>query len=214
MNIRFYLPYLLSVTLLSLFLSGCSTQPNKNENQSFSTLTGLTPAQRIAKLKQLQHWGITGKIAFIEKASRNSATLHWQVDERATTQQLNLTTYLGINILQLKSTATDHSIQVDGKTYHGNNLQALIYSLTGFTLPTKALTFWLKGIPFQVTDKISNDKSTKLPRNLSSLYNGELWQINYADYQYINGYHLASKFSIKKDDLLIKISVNRWLINE
>ena len=152
------------------------------------------------------------KIAFIEKKSRSSATLSWQVDENKSTQKLNLTTYLGINVLQLDSNANSHKIQVDGKTYQGHNLEVLIHSITGLTLPTQALTFWLKGIPYQEDDSIHYQKTTQLPLTLSSYYNNELWQVSYANYQQIDSYSLATKFSIKKDDLLIKIVVNDWSI--
>ena len=37
--------------------------------------------------KLLQQWKIKGKIAFIEKKSRNSFTLSWQVDEKEKNQQ-------------------------------------------------------------------------------------------------------------------------------
>lgn len=203
-----YSSCLFPLALFTLVLSGCTTLPNKES----PPLIEQTPEQRIAKLQQLQHWKIAGKIAFIEKTSRNSATLSWQIDENQDTQKLNLTSFLGISVLQLDSSANNHTIQVDGKTYRGNNLQALIYSITGLTLPTKALTFWLKGIPYQNTDNISYQEITKLPKTLSSHYNNELWQVSYADYQQINGYILATKFSIKKDDLLIKIAINEWSI--
>ena len=146
-----YSPYLFILALFTLVLSGCSTLPNKVSQP----LIQQTPQQRIAKLRQLQQWQITGKIAFIETNSRNSATLSWQIDENQGTQQLNLTSYLGINVLQLDSSDSDHKIQVDGKTYHGKDLEALVYSITGLTLPTQALTFWLKGIPYQENDSIS-----------------------------------------------------------
>ena len=134
-----YLPYLFILALFALILSGCSTLANKESNQ----LIEQTPEQRISSLQQLQHWKITGKIGYIEKKTRNSATLNWQVNEKNKTQQLNLTTYLGINVLQLDSNKNIHKIQVDGKTYQGKKLEALIYSITGLTLPTQALTFWL-----------------------------------------------------------------------
>ncbi|PKI16938.1 lipoprotein insertase outer membrane protein LolB [Colwellia sp. 12G3] len=204
-----YIPYLFVMTLFTLVLSGCSTLPK----QGSQPLIQQTPKKRIATLQQLHQWKITGKIAFIDTKSRNSATLSWQIDENQGTQQLNLTSYLGINVLQLDSTNNDHIIQVDGKTYHGQNLEALVQSITGLTLPTQALTFWLKGIPYQESDTISYQKITQLPQTLSSHYNNELWQVTYANYQQIEGYSLATKFSIKKDDLLIKIAVNEWSIN-
>jgi outer membrane lipoprotein LolB len=207
-NSKLHQSSLLIFTLLTLVISGCSTIPN-NDSQ---ILIKQTPQQRITQLQQLQQWKIKGKIAFIEKKSRNSATLSWQVNENQNTQLLNLTSYLGINVLQLDSSDNNHKIQVDGKTYRGRDLESLIYSITGLTLPTKALTFWLKGIPYQENDKISYQETTQLPLTLSSYYNNELWQVSYANYQQISGYSLATKFSIKKDDLLIKIVVNNWAI--
>jgi len=204
-----YLPYLFILALFALILSGCSTLANKESNQ----LIEQTPEQRISSLQQLQHWKITGKIGYIEKKTRNSATLNWQVNEKNKTQQLNLTTFLGISVLKLDSSANIHKVQVDGKTYYGKNLEVLILSITGLTLPTHALKFWLKGIPYQESDKISYQKTTQLPQTLTSYYNNERWQVNYANYQQIDGYSLATKFSIRKDDLLIKITVNKWSIN-
>lgn len=205
---NFHQPSLLIFALFTLVLSGCTTIPNKESQVLIKQL----PQQRINQLQQLQQWKIKGKIAFIEKKSRNSATLSWQVDENLNTQLLNLTSYLGINVLQLDSSDNNHKIQVDGKTYRGRDLETLIHSITGLTLPTEALTFWLKGIPYQENDKINYQETTRLPLNLSSYYNNELWQVSYANYQQINGYSLATKFSIRKDDLLIKIAVNDWII--
>ncbi|WP_252730724.1 lipoprotein insertase outer membrane protein LolB [Colwellia sp. E2M01] len=194
--------------LIAFFISGCSHTPDKKTPVTIEQ----TPQQRAMQLAQLQQWQVTGKIAFIEKTARNSASLFWQVNEQKQYQQLNLTTYLGINILQLESDANNHEIQVDGKTYQGTNLEALIYSITGLTLPTKALTYWLKGITYQNTDNIIYDEITLLPESLSSEYNNEVWQVSYANYQSIKGYSLATTFSIKKDDLLIKIIINDWSI--
>ena len=204
----FHQQNLLIFGLFALALSGCSTIPDK----SSSIIIEQTPEQRITKLEQLQQWKVKGKIAFIEKESRNSATLSWKVNENQNSQLLNLTSYLGINVLQLESSDNNHNIQVDGKTYHGRDLETLIYSITGLTLPTKALTFWLKGMPYKDDDTINYHESTQLPLTLSSYYNNELWQVSYAKYQQINGYSLATKFSIRKDDLLIKIVINDWAI--
>jgi len=200
--------FILAVCLMAL--SGCSTTSHKD----VQPLLKQTPQQRITQLQQLHQWKIKGKIAFFEKDTRNSFTLLWQVDENKESQQLKLNHYLGMNVLQLDSMANNHKIQVDGKTYHGHNLERLIFSLTGLTLPTQALTFWLKGMPFQETDSISYQKTTQLPQTLSSHYNNELWQVSYANYQQVDEYNLATKFSIKNDDLLIKIVINDWSITK
>ena len=206
--IKFLKSTILPLVVFTIALSGCSTSPQNNS----LPVKKQSPQQRSIEMRQLHQWQLKGRIAFLERDNRNSATLTWQVDERAKTQQLNLTTYLGINVLLLESDNGHHKIQVDGKTYQGNDLEKLVNSLARLTLPTKALTFWLKGLPFQKDDVIVYQENNQLPQMLSSIYNRELWQISYSNYQQIKGYNLATKFSIKKDDLVIKIAVNKWSI--
>jgi len=186
-------------------LSGCTT----TKQVSQAPLTMQSPSERATQLNKITQWQVNGKIAFIERDKRNSATLNWQVDEKNNSQQLNLTSYLGINVLQLTSKQGEHTLKFDGKDYHDRDLTALIYSLTGLTLPTKALSYWIKGLPFQSSDYIEYDDSN-LPLNLTSFYNNQQWQIAYGNYKQINDYVLPSKLTVRKDNLLIKIVINRW----
>ncbi len=213
---------LLSLFLItSLVLSGCSLKPKSSSEEN--TLT-LTPKQRTAQLLQSKKWQLRGKIAFIQKIKskngnkikdkRESASMTWQVNDKNQTQELNLTSFLGINVLHLESNQNQHLIKVDGKEYQGTNLPQLIYSLTGLILPTKALSFWLKGLPYKETDVLETDKNTQLPMSISSYYNNALWQINHSNYRTFNGIKMATKFTIKKDNLLIKIAVTKWALDE
>jgi outer membrane lipoprotein LolB len=199
-----------AIILTLLFLSGCSTLTNKNNNQDKSTKTYLSSAERTHSLKQISQWQVLGKIAFIDKKERSSANISWKVDKNSATQKLNLTSYLGINVLQLTSKNNLHAITFDGKTYYDNDLQALIYSLTGFTLPIVALDSWMKGLPHQKSDVINYNETTQLPTSLISTYNQSLWQVTYTKYKKFNQHYLATKLSVKKDDLVIKLSINQW----
>ncbi len=197
--------------LISVLLSGCATKPTApSEDHSETTTT----KQRTEQLLKKNAWRLNGKIAFIqqiqEQSKRESASLIWQVNEKQHTQELNLTSYLGINVLHLKSNKKQHLIKVDGKEYRGTDLSTLIYSLTGLILPTQALTYWLKGLPYKADDKLQVDAQTQLPSRISSYYNNELWQINYTHYKYFNNIKMATQFTIEKDDLLIKIAVKNW----
>ncbi len=201
--------------ITSTVLSGCATKPNMALNNNTQT---VTLEQRANHLLQNEKWQLKGKIAFIQqiknnkgiKDKRESASIIWQVNEKEKTQELNLTSFLGMNVLHLKSNQNHHLIKVDGKEYRGTNLSQLVYSLTGLTLPAKALTFWLKGLPYQTGDTLQLDEKTQLPKSLSSDYHHAQWQINYSNYQSFNGVAMATKFTIKKEDLLIKVAVNSW----
>lgn len=211
-------PYLLLSSLfliVSMLISGCASNVNLS---SKNTPQALTSAQRTEQLLKNRKWQLQGKIAYIEKITnqkdnRESAAIYWYVNEDKQTQTLNLTSYLGINVLQLESHKNQHEIKVDGKTYHGTNLSQLIYSLTGLILPTKALLFWLKGLPYEKRDVLNIDTKTQLPVSLLSYYNNSLWQINYSEYRIFDNIEMATKFTIKKDDLLIKIAVKKWSFN-
>lgn len=199
-------------TLSSTILSGCATKPS---NDSPVLIVQQSATQRATQLTQVKQWRLRGKIAFIEqhknkKNKRESATIAWQVNEINHTQELNLTSYLGINVLHLASEHNHHLIKVDGKEYRANNLTQLVHSLTGLTLPTKALTFWLKGLPYQSTDEVKLSHTTQLPVSLNSFSDNVQWQIDYNKYQIFDGVPMATQFTIKKDSLLIKIAINKW----
>jgi outer membrane lipoprotein LolB len=208
----FFLLFILS----SAILSGCATTPT---NSSPALIVQQSAIQRAAQLTQINQWHLRGKIAFIEqindqKSKRESATIAWRVDEKDQTQELNLTSYLGINVLHLASENNHHLIKVNGKEYRANNLALLVYSLTGLTLPTNALTFWLKGLPYQSSDQIKLSPTTQLPVSLISFFENIEWRIDYSKYQVFDGIKMATQFTIKKEGLLIKIAINKWSLTK
>jgi outer membrane lipoprotein LolB len=103
-----------------------------------------------------------------------------------------------------------HIVEVDGERYQNNDLNKILSSLTGFTLPTQAMTFWLKGLPYLETDILNYNDVTDLPDTLMSYYDEKKWQIKYSSYRQIAQYQLATKFTIKQDDFSIKINVHQW----
>lgn len=210
----FFLFFLFALS--SAILSGCATKPT---NEPPIIQVQHNAAQRAELLTQIKQWSLRGKIAFIEQrkdqtSKRESANIAWQVNENNQTQALNLTSYLGINVLHLSSEKNNHLIKVNGKEYKGNNLAYLVYSLTGLTLPTKALNHWLKGLPYQPSDQIELSPTNQLPINLTSHFDNVQWQIGYGKYQLFDGVQMATNFTIKKDDLLIKIAIKKWSLTQ
>lgn len=195
----------------SVLLSGCATNPVA---PTVNNTKAITSEQRTKNILKYDQWKLKGKIAFIQqnsgKSKRESASLTWQVNETKQTQELNLSSYLGINVLHLRSSQNQHLIKVDGKEYKASNLPELIYSLTGLTLPTEALAFWLKSLPYKADDKVQINSKTQLPQSLTSNFHNSIWKIDFDKYQRFNNIEMATKFTIKKDDLLIKVVVNKW----
>jgi outer membrane lipoprotein LolB len=199
--------YILIAILSTLYLSGCVSKTAINLPQLNEL---LNKEQRINQLEKLSQWKITGKIAFIQGKKRESASLHWQINEKKKSQTLNLTTFLGINVLSLTSLNNVHQVKVDGEKHNSKNLEQLIYSLTGLTLPTKAMNLWLKGLAYSENDSIIYHPQTHLPQQLISRYNQKTWQVSYTKYRQFGLYQLPTKLTIKQDNLVIKISINQW----
>jgi len=203
--------HVLTILFISILFSSCTTTNIVSET---SPLKAQNAEQRNQQLLTLNKWKFTGKIAFLQGKNRDSVSINWQ--RNADNQQLNLSTILGINILKLKSINGLHSIEVDGKKYKSHDLETLIHSLTQFTLPTNALSFWLKGLPYQASDSISYHAKTQLPTQLNSQYDNRLWKIKYSNYVNIKNKsinsQLATKITISQADLTIKIAINNWTI--
>ena len=167
---------------------------------------------RNKQMIQLSHWTIAGKIAFINNQERQSATLYWQKNENEQTESLNLSTLFGINVLTLTQQQGNFALEVDGQHYNTQDLDHLIYSLTGLNLPTRAMNNWLKGLVFLPEDKITYHETTQLPESLISYYNNKEWLIKYSKYHHIGPFQLAKQFTIIQDDLRIKIVIHSWKI--
>jgi outer membrane lipoprotein LolB len=191
-----------------MLINGCSTQ----RLQTAELQKNQTIKQRNDKLSQINDWQFNGKIAFIQSDKRQSASIRWQYQQSNASQEIDLTSYLGINILHVESNKNIHTIEVDGESYQSTNLDEIIYSLTGLTLPIDALSYWLRGLAYNSNDTISYHVKSQLPSILTSEYNNEHWQITYYNYQQVNEVQLATKFTIKQNNLLIKVLVRKWTI--
>jgi outer membrane lipoprotein LolB len=199
--------------LLGLLVSACSTVSITPP----ATPQTVNKQQRQQLVKQLNHWQINGKIAFIQHSvqgkHKESASMHWLVDEPNKQQELNLTTFLGINVFNLSSANGWHQVKVDGKSYQSDDLNQLLSSLTHYALPTHALSYWLKGLAYQVTDQLEFDAKTHLPSKLKSFNQGKLWHISYGDYQLVEQIPLAHKFTLSTAQLTIKLHIKQWQLN-
>ncbi len=198
---------LLAVLIFCLFLSGCAT-PIKTEQPD---LVIYTAQERHLLMQQIQKWQVNGKIAFLQEKKRESANLLWKVDEQLDQQSLNMTTYLGINILSLEQTNEQSTIEVDGETHQSDDLDLLIWHLTGYPLPTEALHAWIKGITYLPDDKITYGDNF-LPTSIRSNYDGMKWHIQYQAYQQVNQLQLPKKITITQNQFTIKIAINHWTL--
>ena len=195
--------------MLIITLSGCTSLPQFSSSRPN---IAYNEANHLQYLQRLNNWQVTGKIALISDKSRESASLYWQNQPYKQQEKLALTTYLGINILSIERVDRLYQIKIDDQVHQHRDLEHLLWSLSGYQLPTNALKFWLKGIPYSNKDKVTYADNKLMPQQITSHYNGSNWVINYQSFTTVDGIPLPDKISIKQDKLTIKLSINQWTL--
>lgn len=183
--------------IILLFLSGCA-QKISPPNELYSQWQAQLAAERT--------FSVNGKIVFISTEKRQSASLNWRSSETET--KLNLSSFIGTNILSMAQTEAGVSIEIDGETYQGDNAQQLIYRLTGFNLPFVNGDEWLKGLSKSENAQF-DDNARLLSTTLYDSYQSP-WQLSYDNYQQQDGYWLPHSIRLSNDELTIKLRVNAW----
>lgn len=191
--------------------------------KAFSTLNRLTllifvifiqactslPPVDLSKIKhanQIQNYNIKGKIAFKTTQQAKSATFYWQ--QQANTYHITLSTYLGIQLAEIKGTPNHIEINADGDNYQSNDPQGLIARQIGWRLPVQHLSDWVKGIHNGVViNTHDNGLAKKVLVRTSST---EEWTLTYLSYQTIGNLQLPQKIKCQTPTLTVMLQINQW----
>jgi len=190
-----------------LLVTGCTTLPNET-----IVTTNIDQQKRMAQLAQIKQWQAQGKIAFIQPDKRQSANLRWDFDNIDRINEIDLTTFLGINILKISHQNDTYEVEFDNNKYQSKDLDNLIYDLTGLVIPTNALPHWMQATTYLKSDTVKSG-TNGLPGSISSHYQNEIWQIKYNNYRLINGLAMPHSITIKKNGITLKIAVKKWTLN-
>lgn len=179
-----------------LLLAGCATvQPQRDQ---------VNWHQERARLEQLTHWQIVGKMAIITPQQKGSARLNWQQD--GDDYRLNLTSLVGTTILDLSRHQGAITLQdSDGNRHQSQDAEALIYQLTGWHIPVTGLPEWIKGLPGKAAFELNPDSS------LASVRDGQ-WQIVYGDYRDQDSYRLPHQLTMTGQNSRLKLQINQWTL--
>ncbi|WP_199609334.1 lipoprotein insertase outer membrane protein LolB [Flocculibacter collagenilyticus] len=198
------------IALFYLFLlAGCSSHSLKH-----------TPTDTNYKhVNELKNWHIKGKLAFKSPQDKFSANLNWVYQDK--NYQLKLLTFLGTSIFTLESQSESKhkpfKLDVEGEQYFSDNVDELIWSITGRHLPISDLPTLIKG---DVAIKNKTSKQYIIERNelgqLNKLTftdnNGRVWQIHYLTYAKTNGLLLPTNIKLRSSDISVKIAISEWII--
>lgn len=182
--------------LALFFLWGCSSPLELQTPENWSLYQ--------KKLTELTEFTIRGKLAYLSPKDRVSLSFYWKQD--AENYELNLSSFLGGNVLNLKVTPQGALLTgEDDKIYQGTSANRLIYRLTGLFVPADQMKNWIKGLPtgadhyqldmFNRLDNLTKDKS---------------WQVKYRAYQLTEKMVLPQDIQLLQDKTKIKIIIDTW----
>jgi outer membrane lipoprotein LolB len=178
-----------------LLLAGCASAPQIPQ----------TPAagwdQRVGLLQSARAWQLDGRAAVAVGTQGWQASLNWR--EQGESAELHLSGPLGVGAMVLKRTA--QGIALNGAPPSAD-VAAQIESRLGFDLPLDHLRFWLlgapdPGAPFEL-NRNEQDRAAHLTQ--------DGWDIDYQRYMPDGGDLLPALLVLHREDVRVRIAVDRW----
>ena len=189
--------------LLLLAVIGCSTLPEVGlDEQSLDRWS-----QYQLEAGRFNHWNLYGRAAIFVNDEVHNIGLKW--DRNPETFEMILEAPFGQGVFRLQSNQKLVNLTLpDGQVVYGDDAEDALVKVVGWSIPVSGLEFWIRGIP-QKDGEVNYDLNGD-GRLKSLLQNG--WRINYLDYfePQSPARGLPRKMYLKRDDLAIKIVIERW----
>ena len=128
------------VVFLLLALAGCKTAP------SLSPSTALPFAESIERHERLRDWRYSAKSSIISNQGNEQINIDWSYSDQA--HSIRLFGPLGIGAVKIEY--DQYAVQMSdnkGLIYSGSDAHALLYDVTGLSLPITSLQYWLFAVP-------------------------------------------------------------------
>lgn len=197
------------LTLLTLF--GCTNLPS-------TRVESVGWQQHQQQLQTIREYQASGKLGYISPQQRQSLNFYWQ--KNADHSQLRLSTFLGQTVLNLS--ISPHGAQVktyDDQIIDAQNADALVYELTGLSIPIEQLQDWLLGLPteadgFQLNQ---NNLLASLDKQLG-LSRWHLEYLNYQAYPFVStsasstSVPLPAKLKLTQDQISLNLVISKWTL--
>lgn len=160
---------------------------------------------------RFNRWDLQGRAVIMVKDEVYNTGLKWNRVPQAF--EMMLEAPFGQGVFQLQSDQ-DQVIPVnltlpDGQIVRAFDAEEVLVKVVGWSIPVSGLEFWIRGIPEK---KLSFEHELNGDGRLRSL-DQKGWQINYLEYfdPQSPARGLPRKIYLKRDDLAIRIVIDRWL---
>lgn len=160
-------------------------------------------SERMQELQAAQQWDLQGRAAGAVGAQGWQASLEWRQDSQVA--DVRLAGPLGAGAVAFR--LSPQGMQLNGASVD-TDPNAFLQQRLGFTPPFDNLRFWLLGVPnpqqpFEFTANAA-ERAAQITQ--------DGWIIDYGDYMRIGADWLPKRFSLHRDQVRVRIAVDRWNI--
>lgn len=193
----------LSVLSLLFLLTSCATRP----------LQVADPEQHwqahLERVAGLQAWQASGRVGVKAGSDGWTASFSWR--QRGDNYHVRIHGPLGSGVIDLQGTPQRVVLKQTGKPLRtAQNPEQLLYQATGWSFPVSGLKSWILGVP--VAGQPEQHRLNAAGSLQSLLQAG--WEIDYRDYQQVDGLNLPAKLLLSNGDIHVKLIARQWQLND
>lgn len=193
----------LGAVALLVLLAGCAATPPPAP----SLLPEHAWLQRETRLRQLETWTLSGRLAISTEAEAWNASLHWS--QRPDGYEVSVIAPLGGGSLQLRGNAEGVVLQTaDQGLYLAQNPDALMRDVLGLQIPVSGLRFWVLGIP---QPGVMQERRIDDWGRLVELRQAQ-WRVEFLRYRETPGGSLPDKLFMRNDQFEVRLVISDWEI--
>lgn len=196
------------IPLASILLTACTlTGQNNGPGASVSSPQWQAHQQQVKELEQYQ---TRGAFAYLSSSQKVYARFYWQ-QQNPERYRLVLTNPLGNTVMELNVQPGLVQLTDDkGQRYVSDDAEKMIQELTGMTIPLNNMRQWMLGLPADAKDFTLSPEARL--QKVSLTKNGQLWTVEYQDYDTGVQPALPNRLEISHDDERIKLKMDNWTL--
>lgn len=195
-----------ALAALLLVLTGCASL-NGDAPEPATPADGRWQAHRAA-VAEIGDFTASARVAFQATDRGASAKLRWR--ERGGRYSLVVEPPLGGGTFMIRERAQGvELVTADGSIDASATPEALVEKHLDMTLPVSGVRYWMKGVPDPAVEVayLSLDDEGRA-RDLEQ----SRWRVSVLEYTLVDGTALPRRLFLSRDDVKVRIVVDRWSI--
>ncbi|MFP3979461.1 lipoprotein insertase outer membrane protein LolB [Marinobacter sp. KMM 10035] len=198
-----------AAVLLMVSLNACTTIQLEPLPEGMTDQPPADWQDRSAKLRQFDHWQLSGKLAVRQPTDSGTAIInHWIQEGEAYDLALS-SSFLGMGSTKLNGTPGFIELTLsNGETYRSGDPDALMEAATGWQLPLESLVWWIRGLPAPAGDfRLLFDTRGEL-----AIIRQGGWEIRYDRWHELQDSTpaLPARITALKDNKRVRVVVSDW----